>query len=57
MRRPDWRRMQYGVWIPDYRGAGRPPRVSAPIEHADFLAKAEVRRRYWARATVGLDSL
>jgi NAD-dependent deacetylase sirtuin 4 len=38
--------------IPDYRGDGRPgPRD--PIQHADFLRRADVRRRYWARATLG----
>jgi len=38
--------------IPDYRGNGRPaPRH--PIQHDAFLRKAEVRRRYWARATLG----
>lgn len=38
--------------IPDYRGNGRPaPRH--PIQHDAFIRKAEVRRRYWARATLG----
>ena len=38
--------------IPDYRGAGRPgPRN--PIQHDAFLRRADVRRRYWARATLG----
>jgi len=38
--------------IPDYRGGGRPaPRH--PIQHDAFIRKAEVRRRYWARATLG----
>jgi len=38
--------------IPDYRGAGRTgPRN--PIQHDAFLRRAEVRRRYWARATLG----
>jgi NAD-dependent deacetylase sirtuin 4 len=38
--------------IPDYRGGGRTgPRN--PIQHAAFLARPEVRQRYWARATVG----
>lgn len=38
--------------IPDYRGHGRPaPRH--PIQHDAFIRKAEVRRRYWARATLG----
>jgi NAD-dependent SIR2 family protein deacetylase len=39
--------------IPDYRGAGRPARPSSPIQHGAFLSDAMVRRRYWARATVG----
>jgi len=38
--------------IPDYRGNGRPA-VRHPIQHDAFLRKAEVRRRYWARATLG----
>lgn len=38
--------------IPDYRGHGRPPR-RAPIQHDAFVRRAEVRQRYWARATVG----
>jgi NAD-dependent SIR2 family protein deacetylase len=38
--------------IPDYRGAGRPgPRN--PIQHDAFVRQAHVRRRYWARATLG----
>jgi NAD-dependent SIR2 family protein deacetylase len=39
--------------IPDYRGAGRPTRPRAPIQHDAFLRRAEVRQRYWARSTVG----
>jgi NAD-dependent deacetylase sirtuin 4 len=38
--------------IPDYRGAGRPVR-SSPILHDAFVRRAEVRQRYWARATLG----
>jgi NAD-dependent SIR2 family protein deacetylase len=38
--------------IPDYRGAGRSP-TRAPIQHDAFLRRPEVRRRYWARATLG----
>jgi NAD-dependent SIR2 family protein deacetylase len=38
--------------IPDYRGAGQPPRRT-PIQHDAFVRRAEVRQRYWARATVG----
>jgi NAD-dependent SIR2 family protein deacetylase len=38
--------------IPDYRGQGRTgPRN--PIQHDAYLRRAEVRQRYWARATVG----
>jgi NAD-dependent SIR2 family protein deacetylase len=38
--------------IPDYRGAGRTgPRN--PIQHDAFMRRADVRRRYWARATLG----
>jgi NAD-dependent SIR2 family protein deacetylase len=38
--------------IPDYRGGGRSgPRN--PIQHDAFLRRADVRRRYWARATLG----
>lgn len=38
--------------IPDYRGNGRSgPRN--PIQHDAFLRDGEVRRRYWARATLG----
>jgi len=38
--------------IPDYRGGGRTgPRH--PIQHDAYLRRPDVRRRYWARATVG----
>jgi NAD-dependent protein deacetylase/lipoamidase sirtuin 4 len=39
--------------IPDYRGAGRPERPRGPIMHDAFVRHPEVRRRYWARATLG----
>jgi NAD-dependent deacetylase sirtuin 4 len=39
--------------IPDYRGAGSPAPARKPIQHDAFLRRAEVRQRYWARATVG----
>jgi NAD+-dependent protein deacetylase sirtuin 4 len=39
--------------IPDYRGAGRPEKPSSPIQHGAFLSDPLVRRRYWARATLG----
>jgi NAD-dependent SIR2 family protein deacetylase len=38
--------------IPDYRGEGRSGPKN-PIMHDAFLRRPEVRRRYWARATVG----
>jgi NAD-dependent SIR2 family protein deacetylase len=38
--------------IPDYRGQGKSP-SRTPIQHDAFLRRADVRRRYWARATVG----
>lgn len=41
--------------IPDYRGprpAGAPP-VRMPMTYQDFIATAQNRRRYWARAHVG----
>jgi NAD-dependent deacetylase sirtuin 4 len=37
--------------IPDYRGASATPRRS--IQHREFVERAEVRRRYWARSLVG----
>jgi NAD-dependent SIR2 family protein deacetylase len=37
---------------PDYRGQGKSP-SRTPIQHDAFLRRADVRRRYWARATVG----
>jgi len=38
--------------IPDYRGQGKSP-SRTPIQHDAFLRRTDVRRRYWARATVG----
>jgi NAD-dependent deacetylase sirtuin 4 len=38
--------------IPDYRGAGRPA-LRHPIQHDAFVRQPEVRRRYWARSTLG----
>jgi NAD-dependent deacetylase sirtuin 4 len=38
--------------IPDYRGAGRTG-PNNPIQHDAFLRRPDVRRRYWARATLG----
>ncbi len=39
--------------IPDYRGPDTPPRSRPPIQHREFLDRAEVRRRYWARSALG----
>jgi len=39
--------------IPDYRGPDTPPRKRPPIQHREFVDKAEHRRRYWARSTLG----
>jgi NAD-dependent SIR2 family protein deacetylase len=39
--------------IPDYRGEGRPSSSRHSIQHRDFLERVDVRRRYWARATLG----
>ena len=38
--------------IPDYRGNGQPP-SRKPIQHDAFVRRPDVRRRYWARATLG----
>jgi NAD-dependent deacetylase sirtuin 4 len=38
--------------IPDYRGEGRGG-PKHPIQHDAFVREAHVRRRYWARATLG----
>ena len=39
--------------IPDYRGAGRPPRTRPSIQHREFVDRVEDRRRYWARSLLG----
>ena len=39
--------------IPDYRGAGTRKRARAPIPFREFIASAEGRQRYWARAMLG----
>lgn len=39
--------------IPDYRGPETPPRKRPPIQHREFVDKAEHRRRYWARSMLG----
>jgi NAD-dependent deacetylase sirtuin 4 len=38
--------------IPDYRGQGKAGPKN-PILHDAFLRRADVRQRYWARATIG----
>lgn len=42
-----------GSGIPDYRDAQGQWKRSAPIQHADFVARHAVRQRYWARSLVG----
>lgn len=37
--------------IPDYRGPTARPRT--PMQHREFVEKADMRRRYWARSLVG----
>jgi NAD-dependent SIR2 family protein deacetylase len=39
--------------IPDYRGPTTPPRTRPPIQHREFVDRVEMRRRYWARSTLG----
>jgi NAD-dependent SIR2 family protein deacetylase len=39
--------------IPDYRGPGTRARARSPIQHQEFLARPEVRQRYWARSVLG----
>ncbi|MDY7228980.1 NAD-dependent protein deacetylase [Hyalangium rubrum] len=39
--------------IPDYRGPGTRARARNPIQHMEFLTRAEVRARYWARSLLG----
>ncbi|SEU38585.1 NAD-dependent protein deacetylase [Stigmatella erecta] len=39
--------------IPDYRGPGTRARARNPIQHREFLDRAEVRARYWARSLLG----
>lgn len=39
--------------IPDYRGPDTPPRARPPIQHREFVDRAEARRRYWARSMLG----
>ncbi len=37
--------------IPDYRGPNARPRT--PIQHREFVDRADARARYWARSAVG----
>jgi NAD-dependent SIR2 family protein deacetylase len=39
--------------IPDYRGPETRRRARRPIQAREFLRDAAVRRRYWARSTIG----
>ncbi len=39
--------------IPDYRGPDTPPRTRPPIQHREFVDRAEMRHRYWARSALG----
>jgi NAD-dependent deacetylase sirtuin 4 len=39
--------------IPDYRGPGTLARARNPIQYREFIDSDAVRRRYWARSTVG----
>lgn len=39
--------------IPDYRGADRQGPVRTPMSYQQFVGSAAMRRRYWARSTVG----
>ena len=39
--------------IPDYRGPDTPPRTRPPIQHREFVDRAERRQRYWARSMLG----
>jgi NAD-dependent SIR2 family protein deacetylase len=50
--RVDRRRLQHGVGDPRLP-RGRCARPRNPIQHDGFLRQADVRRRYWARATLG----
>jgi NAD-dependent SIR2 family protein deacetylase len=39
--------------IPDYRSPEAPPRTRPSIQHREFIERGEVRRRYWARSSLG----
>lgn len=42
-----------GSGIPDYRDADGGWKHSRPVLYPDFISKPEVRRRYWARSSLG----
>jgi len=42
-----------GSGIPDYRDTAGAWKRKPPVSHQDFMADANVRRRYWARSLVG----
>lgn len=42
-----------GSGIPDYRDANGDWKHARPILYPDFIARPEVRRRYWARSSLG----
>ena len=41
--------------IPDYRGPGAKPRT--PLQHREFVDRADARQRYWARSLIGWPKL
>ena len=43
--------------IPDYRSPAALLKPRRPIQGPEFVRSAELRRRYWARATVGWESM
>lgn len=43
--------------IPDYRDANGQWKRSPPVQHGDFMASLDVRKRYWARALIGFKAL
>jgi NAD-dependent SIR2 family protein deacetylase len=43
--------------IPDYRGPDAPPRKRPPIQHREFIERADARQRYWARSLIGWPKL
>lgn len=43
--------------IPDYRGLGARARPRTPIQGPEFRRSEAVRRRYWARATLGWERM